>query len=185
MLTEVQEIINNIEAFLEGNDKFETVKEDHGVSIRVFDKSGESTVYHGYELYLMKEVVKALDCTLDFKVVKDGDQDRFVVTTDANYNLVSYINTVNTKLRYLQDDEINMVYLCEKLADDCRGDFSILTGYTIGTWTRCDITKAELLYAAVNELPITQSEGGVFWFADLIGMNNKFFDELETLARSE
>jgi hypothetical protein len=179
MLKEVQDIIHRIENHLAAYESFQTVIEEGGISIRVFDDNGESNVYHGYELYLLEQVVHALDCTLDLKVIKDGGAERFVVTTDANYNLMSYINSTNIKLRSFQDDEINTVYLCEKLADESHGNFSILTGYGIGTWSRCDITKSELLYAAVFDLPITQNDSGVFWYNELIEISNKFFDELE------
>lgn len=183
MLTEVQDIIKRIEAFLTDNDNFETVIEDDYLTIRVFPRDGEPNIYHGYELFLMEKVVQKLGFTLDFKLDKSEGFERFLVTTDANFNLMSYINSTNQKLRSHQDDLINTIYLTEKLTDDSRGEFTILTGFTNGTWTRCDITKAELLFAAVYDLKITPDESGIFWYADLIEMNNKFFDEIEA-ARS-
>lgn len=179
MLQEVQDVIKRIEAFLADNDNFETVIEDDYLAIRVFARDGDPTIYHGYELYLMEKVVQKLGFTLDFKLDKSEGVDRFLVTTEANFNLMSYINSTNLMLRSHQDDMVNTVFLTEKLAEDCRGEFTILTGFTNGTWTRCDITKAELLFAAVNDLPITPGETGIFWYADLIAMNNAFFDEVE------
>lgn len=179
MLKDVQEIIKRIEAFLTDNNNFETVVEDDYLAIRVFPRDGEPTQYHGYELFLMEQVVQKLGATLDFKLAKEDGIDRFLVTTDANFNLMSYIDSTNKMLRSHQDDIVNTVFLTEKLGEDSRGEFTILTGYTNGTWTRCDITKSELLYAAVNNLQITPAETGIFWYEELIKMNNAFFDEIE------
>jgi hypothetical protein len=184
MLNEVQNVIKRIEAFLTDNDNFETVVEDEYLAIRVFPRDGEPAIYHGYELFLMEKVVESLGFTLDFKLAKEDGVDRFMVTTDANYNLMSYINSTNQQLRSHQDDLVNTVFLTEKLSEDGRGEFSILTGFTNGTWTRCDITKAELLFAAVNNLPISTGENGIFWYADLINLNNKLFDEIEATRPS-
>lgn len=179
MLQEVQDVIKRIEAFLADNDNFETVIEDDYLAIRVFTRDGDPTIYHGYELFLMEKVVQKLGFTLDFKLNKSEGFERFMVTTEANYNLMSYINSTNLMLRSKQDDMINTVFLTEKLSENCRGEYTILTGFTNGTWTRYDITKAELLFAAVNELPISTGESGIFWYPDLIEMNNKYFDEIE------
>ncbi|AQW88903.1 hypothetical protein pEaSNUABM50_00376 [Erwinia phage pEa_SNUABM_50] len=182
MLKEVQDIIQRIADVLKDNNDFSTEIFDEGVGIQVISRNGPANNYHGYELYLMEEVVKSLGHTLDFKII-DGDEfKRFVVTTDANFNLQSYINSTNLKLRSLSTDELQVVYICEKLTDDSRGEFSILTAYTNGTWTRCDITKAELLYAAVNNLPIEANENGIYWYPKLIEMNGVFFDELSEVA---
>jgi len=180
MFKEVQEVVKRIEAYLADNDNFETVVEDDYVAIRVFPRNGDPAIYHGYELHLLEQVFTKLGFTLDFKVIKDEGFDRFVVTTDATYNLMSYINKTNIALREHQDDVVLAVTLTEKLSEDCRGEYTILTALTNGTWTRCDITKAELLYAAVNDLPISVGETGVFWYPDLIEMNGKFFDEWES-----
>jgi hypothetical protein len=184
MLKEVQDVIKRIEAFLADNDNFETVIEDDYLAIRVFARDGDPTIYHGYELFLMEKVVQKLGFTLDFKLDKSEGFERFLVTTEANFNLMSYINSTNQMLRSHQDDMINTVYLTEKLSEDSRGEFTILTGFTNGTWTRCDITKAELLFAAVNDLPISTGDTGIFWYADLIAMNNELFDEVEASHNS-
>lgn len=183
MLKEVQDVIKRIEAFLADKENFETVVEEDGLAIRIFPRDAESSVYHGYELFLMEKVVQKLDHTLDFKLTKDDEGvEHFIVTTEANFNLMSYIRSTNEILATIsaRSDELSTVFLCEKLTEDSRGEFTILTGYSNGTWTRCDITKAELLFAATHDLQIRQNENGVFWFEDLIVMNNSLFDEMET-----
>ncbi|SOK58657.1 hypothetical protein [Yersinia phage fHe-Yen9-04] len=182
MLTEVQKIIQRIADTLKDNENFNIEIVDEGVAIQVYSRSGQSTCYHGYELYLMEEVVKSLGSTLEYKIITDNGEEIFVVTTDANFNLQSYINSTNLKLRSFSTDTVNTVFIGEKLTDDSRGEFSILTGYTNGTWTRCDITKSELLYAAVNDLSIEPNESGIFWYPVLINMNGVFFDELSEVA---
>ncbi len=182
MLKEVQDVITRIEAFLADKENFETVIEQDGLVIRVFPRDAEPSVYHGYELHLMEKVVQKLGHTLDFKLQKDDEGiERFIVTTEANFNLMSYIRSTNDILAasIAQSDELSTVFLCEKLTEDSRGEFTILTGYSNGSWTRCDITKSELLYAATHDLVISQNENGVFWYEDLIAMNNSLFDELE------
>lgn len=182
MLKEVQDVIKRIEAFLAEKENFETVVEQDGLAIRVFPRDAEPSIYHGYELFLMEKVVQKLGHTLDFKLSKDDEGiERFIVTTEANFNLMSYIRSTNDILAAscAQSDELSTIFLCEKLTEDSRGEFTILTGYSNGTWTRCDITKAELLYAATHDLAITQNENGIFWYEDLIAMNNSLFDEIE------
>lgn len=181
MLKEVQDLIKRIETFLEGNKNFETVVDEQHISIHVLSRDGESNIYHGYELYLMEKVVSKLNHTLDFKIIKDDGTERFVVTTDANYNIMSFVNSTNKLMKNVcsDSDDVCTVFLCEKITEDSRGEFSILTGFTHGSWTRCDITKAELLYAAVFNLSITLNEQGFYWFQELIDMSNAFFDEIE------
>ena len=182
MLTEVKAIIAKIEEFLAPNENFETVIEDNGLAIRVFRNDNESSVYHGYELYLMEKVVQKLGHTLDFKLHKDEvGLEYFMVTTDANFNLESYIKRTNDELLKVcvDSDELHTIYICEKLNENARGDFCILTGYSNGTWIRCDITKAELLFAATHQIQVSLNDEGVFWYKDLIEMSNTLFDELE------
>ena len=183
MLKEVQDVIRRIEAFLERNENFETVVDESFLSIQVFPRNGEPTVYHGYELYLMEMVVLKLGNTLDFKLHKDEEGvERFLVTTDANYNIMSAIRSINNALRdeISGSDDLSTVFLCEQLTENSRGEFTILTGYSNGMWSRCDITKAEVLYAVTHNLPITRNDNGIFWFQDLIDMSNLLFDELES-----
>lgn len=185
MLKEVQDVIKRIEAFLADKDNFETVVEDNYLTIRVFPRNGEPSAYHGYELYLMEKVVATLGHTLDFKLSKDEEGvERFLVTTEANFNLMSYIRKMNDELAEVcrNSDELCTVFVCEKLTEESRGEFTILTGYSNGTWTRCDITKAELLFAATHNIQISPNENGVFWYEDLIQMSNTLFDELENLS---
>lgn len=182
MLKEVQDVVKRIDAFLAEKENFETVIEEDGLAIRVFPRDAEPSIYHGYELFLMEQVVQKLGNTLDFKLQKDDEGiERFLVTTEANFNLMSYIRQTNEMLAAActQSDDLSTVFLCEKLTEDSRGEFTILTGYSNGTWTRCDITKAELLYAATHDLPITQNENGVFWYEELITFSHTLFDELE------
>lgn len=182
MLKEVKDIIQRIADVLKDNDNFSTEIFDEGVGIKVISKDGSTNNYHGYELYLMDEVIKSLNHTLDFEIITDGAVDRFMVTTDANYNLQSYINSTNLQLRSFSTDELQTVYICEKLTDDSRGEFCMLTAYTNGTWTRWDISKAELLYAAVNKLHIEANENGIYWYPKLIEMSGELFDELSENA---
>lgn len=182
MLKEVQDIIKRIELFLANKDNFETVVEEGGLAISVFPRNAENTLYHGYELYLIEKVVQKLGSTLEFKFVKDDEGvERFIVTTDANFNLESAINTINKSLRnsVMETDELSTVFICEKLTKESHGDYSILTGRMNGSWGRYDITKAEILYAVTHDLNISMDENGIFVYKDLIAMNNQLFDESE------
>ncbi len=178
MLSDVKNVITRIATFLKDNENFETVIDDDGLAINVYPRNGKPGSYHGYELYLIDSVVTKLGGELVLRVNEEEGEHQFTIGTDANYDLVSFVSATNIKLREFQSDEINTVYLTEKLCDTGRGEFAVLTGFTDGTWKRCDITKAELLYAAINDMQIARSDDGVFWFPELIEMNNKFFDEL-------
>lgn len=185
MLKEVQELISKIEDSLQGNPDFETVLSHNGTVITVYSRDAEPSVYHGYELHLLDIVVKHLGNELLFSVVQDGEQKRFMVTTEASYNLTSYINSTNLSLRSLQSDTINTVFLCEQLSSDGRGQFTVLTGYNTGVWSRYDLTKSELIYAAVFGLKIELNENGIYWYPELVEMNRGYCDELEALEAVE
>lgn len=185
MLQEVQELIKKIEDSLNGNPDFETVVSHGGTVITVHPRNGEPTVYHGYELHLLDVVVKHLGNELLFSVIQDGDAKRFMVTTEASYNLTSYINSTNLSLRELQSDEINTVFLCEQVSSDGRGQFTLLTGYTTGVWSRYDLTKSELIYAAVFGLRTELNENGIYWYPELVEMNRSYCDELEAFEGDE
>lgn len=178
MLKEVQNIITRINDILKDNNDFETLIEHNNTVITVHTRDEEPNVYHGYELFLLEKVVNKLGKELIFSIIK-GDTQRFVITTDANYNLSSYINKMNKKLKNIKHDEIGTVFICEKLSPTSHAEFNVLTCYNDGTWKRYDLSKSELLYAAVFDLELECNESGVFWYKDLIEMNNKFYDELQ------
>lgn len=184
MLEDVQNIIRKIKEVIDTRDDFSAEILEFGVSIKIKSEYSQDVVYHGYELHLMDLTTKKLGNSLDFKIIEDAGNPRFVITTDANFNLMSYINTKNNVLRNNQSDLICVVYISEKLSSDSVGDYSILTGYTNGTWKRYDMAKSEILYAAAHDLEIVQDENGSFWYPELIKINHLYFDELQALQKS-
>lgn len=179
MYQEVRAGIQYIVDFLEDrHNDFSYELSEKGTVIEVFPRNGDAVTYHGYDLYLLNLVTNKLNSKLEYKVVPFDGYNRFTIQTDAEYNLMSYINKTNHTLHKFEDDLVHSVYVCTQLTPESQ-PYNILTALSNGNWLRYEFSQAELLYAAVNNLEIAQSETGAFVYPALIELNHKFYDELE------
>lgn len=165
MLSEVQELTAQIEDFLSDKPGFSTTKSHADAIITVRAPNGTEVQYDGYEVLLYSLASKKLGHGIQLNVNKIEGEEVFVLNSSAHYNLSEYVLKKNREV-LVYPEEIHSVTISAQVSDNpC--PYCVLTLLSTGTWRRHDLSKSELLYAAVFDLPIEEQEDGSFTFTKL------------------
>lgn len=178
MLDQIQELINQLEEFLSTKEGFSTEKTAKGAILTVVSPNGSSVQYDGYELLLYMLASRKLGHEIQLNINKDAEgKELFAVQSAANFNLNEFILAENSKTLVYADD-VHAVVLSSQVAESAF-PYCVSTFFRNGSWLRYDLTMPELLYAAVNKLPLEVQEDGSFAYTKLRDLTKKLRAELD------
>lgn len=178
MLDQIQELINQLEEFLSTKEGFSTEKTAKGAILTVVNPNGTTVQYDGYELLLYMLSSRKLGHEIQLNINKDADgNELFAVQSAANFNLTEYILSENSKTLVYSDD-VHAVVISTQVSESAF-PYCVSTFFRNGSWLRYDLTMPELLYAAVNKLPLEVQEDGSFAYTKLRDLTKKLRAELD------
>lgn len=182
MLEQIQELIAQVDAFINEKEGFSTTVSNAGAILDVTNPNGTTSQYDGYELLLYTLASRKLGHEIQLNINKDENgAEFFAIQSGANYNLNEFIlRQNNTTLTY--PEEVLAVVLSTQTSES-KFPYCVNTFFRNGSWLRYDLTMPELLYAAIHKLPLEIQEDNSFAYSKLRDLTKKLRVELEAVVK--